>query len=123
MKSSARQAFAAPFPFLRATLRYMQNRYGSYRAMEVIYRELFVRELLRLGIEDRFFPVGAAANHGLLYLVLRCYVELPLRRVLDVGAGQTACCCCSMRSIANSARPRSSRWNMTRPGPDTSADR
>jgi predicted RNA methylase len=58
--------------------------------MEVIYRDLFVRELQRLGIEDRFFPVGAAANHSLLYLVLRCYLELPLRRILDVGAGQTS---------------------------------
>lgn len=58
--------------------------------MEVVYRDLFVRELARLGIEDRFFPVGSAANHSLLYLVLRCYVELPLRRILDVGAGQTS---------------------------------
>ncbi len=90
MKSSARQAFVAPYPFLRAAIRYMQDRYGSYRPMEVIYRELFVRELHRLGIEDRFFPVGAAANHGLLYLVLRCFVELPMQRVLDVGAGQTS---------------------------------
>lgn len=57
--------------------------------MEVIYRDLFVRELQRLSIEDRFFPVGGAANHGLLYLVLRCYVELPVQRILDVGAGQT----------------------------------
>jgi hypothetical protein len=43
-----------------------------------------------LGIEDRFFPVGPAANHGLLYLVLRCYVEFPPLRILDVGAGQTS---------------------------------
>lgn len=58
--------------------------------MEVIYRDLFARELQRLGIEDRFFPVGSAANYGLLYLVLRCYLELPLQRILDVGAGQTS---------------------------------
>ncbi|MEJ0100918.1 MAG: hypothetical protein WDO12_14920 [Pseudomonadota bacterium] len=90
MKSSARRSFVAPYPFLRGAIRYLQDRYGSYRSMEVIYRELFVRELRRLDIEDRFFPVGAAANHGLLYLVLRCYVELPVRRVLDVGAGQTS---------------------------------
>ena len=58
--------------------------------MEPIYRDLFVRELARLGIEDRFFPVASAANHSLLYLVLRCFVELPLQRILDVGAGQTS---------------------------------
>lgn len=74
---------------LRPTLRSLRRRTSIHEGMEVIYRDLFVRELQRLGIEDRFFPVGAAANHSLLYLVLRCYVELPLPRILDVGAGQT----------------------------------
>lgn len=77
------------FPRLRKAFRSLRRRYGNHQSMEVIYRDLLVRELHRLGIEDRFFPVGAAANHSLLYLVLRCYVELPVRRVLDVGAGQT----------------------------------
>ena len=79
----------APFPWMRKTLRTLRRRHGSHQAMEVVYRDLLVRELHRLDIEDRFFPVGSAANHSLLYLVLRCYVELPVRRVLDVGAGQT----------------------------------
>ena len=78
------------FPFLGQAIRSLRRRYGNHLAMEVIYRDLFVRELQRLGIEDRFFPVGAAANHSLLYLVLRCYMELPVRRILDVGAGQTS---------------------------------
>ncbi len=79
----------APFPWMRKTLRTLRRRHGSHQSMELVYRDLLVRELQRLGIEDRFFPVGSAANHSLLYLVLRCYVELPVRRVLDVGAGQT----------------------------------
>jgi hypothetical protein len=79
----------ASFPWLRKTLRKLRRHHGSHESMEVIYRDLLVRELQKLGIEDRFFPVGSAANYSLLYLVLRCYVELPIRRVLDVGAGQT----------------------------------
>lgn len=76
--------------FVRRAARSLLRRYGNHQAMELVYRDLFVRELARLGIEDRFFPVASAANHSLLYLVLRCYVELPLQRILDVGAGQTS---------------------------------
>jgi hypothetical protein len=79
-----------PFPWVRKALRSLRRRHGNHQSMEAIYRDLVVRELQRLGIEDRFFPVGAAANYSLLYLVLRCYVEMPVRRVLDVGAGQTS---------------------------------
>src|SRR5262245_35494224 len=75
---------------LRETIRCLRRRSPRHEAMAVIYRDLFVRELQRLGIEDRFFPVGPAANHGLLYLVLRCYLEFPALRILDVGAGQTS---------------------------------
>jgi hypothetical protein len=74
---------------MRKAIRSLRRKYGNHQAMEMVYRDLLVRELRRLEIEDRFFPVGAAANHSLLYLTLRCYVELPVRRVLDVGAGQT----------------------------------
>lgn len=81
--------FKARSAFMRRAMRSLLRRYGTHQAMELVYRDLFVRELARLGIEDRFFPVGSAANHSLLYLVLRCYVELPLQRILDVGAGQT----------------------------------
>lgn len=90
MTDSKGKTFSAPFPFLRDALRTWHKKYGAHEAMEIVYRELLGRELQRLSIEDRFFPVGAAANHGLLYLVLRCYLELPLTRILDVGAGQTS---------------------------------
>ncbi len=36
-------------------------------AMEIVYRDLFLRDLKRLGIPDDFYPIGSAANHGLLY--------------------------------------------------------
>lgn len=58
-------------------------------ALEIIYRDLFVRELAKLGEEDRFFPVGGAANYSLLYLILRVGMELEPRSVLDIGAGQS----------------------------------
>lgn len=90
MQKDSRSRFRTRSLFLRRAVRSLLRRYGNHQAMELVYRDLFVRELARLGIEDRFFPVGSAANHSLLYLVLRCYVELPLRRILDVGAGQTS---------------------------------
>jgi len=59
-------------------------------AMEIVYRELFLRDLAKLGLEDRYYPVGWAANHGLLYLVARCFTELPVTHVLELGAGQSS---------------------------------
>ena len=58
-------------------------------ALEVIYRDLFRRELGSIGEEDRFFPTGGAANYSLLYLIARIAVEFRPRHVLDVGAGQS----------------------------------
>ena len=63
--------------------------YKTKPGMEVIYRDLFVRELTRVGIEDDFFPVGGAANYSLLYLILRALTEFPVAAILEVGAGQT----------------------------------
>lgn len=77
---------------LRHPLRRIVSRPSPFTpepAMEVIYRDLFLRELARLGEEDRFFPVGGAANHSLLYLILRIGCEYRPRSVLDIGAGQT----------------------------------
>ena len=58
-------------------------------ALEVIYRDLFLRELALLGEEDRFFPTGGAANYSLLYLILRLGSEFRPASVLDIGAGQS----------------------------------
>ena len=59
-------------------------------AREAIYRDLFVRELAKLDIDDRFFPVGGAANYSLLYTILRIGAEYRPARVLDIGAGQSS---------------------------------
>jgi predicted O-methyltransferase YrrM len=58
-------------------------------AMEVIYRDLFLRELMEAGIRDTFYPVGASGNHGLLYFIARCVRQLPLQMVVELGAGQS----------------------------------
>lgn len=58
-------------------------------ALESIYRDLFRRELAKLGETDDFFPIGGAANYSLLYLILRIGREMRPRSVLDIGAGQS----------------------------------
>jgi len=79
-------------PSLRHRLKTLAGRadpLSAEPAMEVIYRDLFRRELATLGEEDRFFPIGGAANYSLLYLILRIGMELRPRSVLDIGAGQS----------------------------------
>lgn len=79
-------------PNLRRSLRRLTGAPGPFAiepALEVIYRDLFLRELALLGEEDRFFPTGGAASYGLLYLILRIGSEFRPRAVLDVGAGQS----------------------------------
>ena len=59
-------------------------------SMEVVYRELFLRDLARLGLDDLYYPVGWAANHSLMYLIARCFIELPVVNVLELGGGQSS---------------------------------
>jgi hypothetical protein len=57
---------------------------------ECVYQSLLRRDLARLGITDDFYPVGGAANHGLLYAILRIASECRPRAVLEFGAGQSS---------------------------------
>jgi hypothetical protein len=57
--------------------------------LESVYRDLFTRDIASLGMEDVYYPVGHAANHSLLYLVMRCVRELEPAQILELGAGQT----------------------------------
>jgi len=58
-------------------------------------RELFYRNLLWDGAQSAsvklpvLFPVGNAANYSLLALIFRACHELPVERVLELGAGQS----------------------------------
>lgn len=67
-----------------------RQRLGNHGGWEVIYRDLYVRDLARMGLEDTYYPTGAAANSGLLYVLTRMMNELPVKRVLEVGAGQSS---------------------------------
>jgi predicted O-methyltransferase YrrM len=68
----------------------MWNAVSTKPALETVYRDLFVRDLTRLELNDLYYPVGGAANYGLLYLITRCFLELPIRNAIEMGAGQSS---------------------------------
>lgn len=70
--------------------RVAQGRWLCKPEMEPVYQALLQRDLEALGLADEYYPVGGAANHGLLYLILRCFNDLELGNVLELGAGQTS---------------------------------
>ena len=39
--------------------------------LEAVYQRIFERDLERIGAENKYYPVGTAANYGLLYVLLR----------------------------------------------------
>jgi predicted O-methyltransferase YrrM len=59
--------------------------YGS----ELVYQGIVHREFDRLEIDRPFYPVRSAASYSYLYLLLRLCSELPVRRVLELGCGQS----------------------------------
>jgi predicted O-methyltransferase YrrM len=62
----------------------------TFPGLEPVYQRIFEREIGRLGIADEFFPVGSAANYGLMYAVLRVACEFKPKTILELGAGQTS---------------------------------
>lgn len=76
------QSYGAIYGLLR-TARWLNP------AMEIVYRELFLRDIRRLEIADDFYPVGSAANHSLLYAITRAFTEFPVGNVLELGCGQS----------------------------------
>jgi hypothetical protein len=73
----------------REMIRAWRNATLLLPSQEIIYRELFLRDLKVLGIEDQFYPVRAAANHGLLYVLTRAFRDFQIGSVLEFGAGQS----------------------------------
>ncbi|MGY8667498.1 hypothetical protein Q3C01_34805 [Bradyrhizobium sp. UFLA05-109] len=60
-------------------------------SMETVYQHIFERDLSSINADGvRFYPVGSAANYGLLYLLLRAALDYPIKEVLELGAGQTS---------------------------------
>jgi len=59
------------------------------RTNELMYQTLFAWCCERNGLEKRFHPLRSAANHSLLYLLGRILEENPVKRIVELGAGQT----------------------------------
>jgi hypothetical protein len=57
---------------------------------EAVYQTIVDRDLSRLSISNRFYPLGGAANYGLLYIILRAAQEFEIRSLIELGAGQTS---------------------------------
>ena len=56
---------------------------------EVVYQNLFDIQCRNRGITNEFYPVGAAASYGLMYLLFRVFAEQNIRSVVELGSGQT----------------------------------
>jgi hypothetical protein len=58
--------------------------------LEAVYQRIFERDLEQVGATNKFYPVGNAANYGLLYFILRVVREVQPSSILELGAGQTS---------------------------------
>jgi predicted O-methyltransferase YrrM len=64
--------------------------FGPFARKELLYQHLFYQAAAANGLVlPALYPVQSAANYSLLYAILRAVSELPVRSILDVGAGQS----------------------------------
>ena len=56
---------------------------------ELTFQNIFDNQCRAHGLVNDFYPVGAAANYGLMYLLFRVFDELEIKRVVEFGSGQT----------------------------------
>ena len=56
---------------------------------EQIYQGIFAQQCARNGLDTVFYPVGAAASYSQLYLLTRVMKELPARRIVELGSGES----------------------------------
>lgn len=58
---------------------------------ELVYSQVFRDSLSAHNLQTPpLYPVGGAANYSLLYAILRIVSEMPVRQVLEIGAGQSS---------------------------------
>jgi hypothetical protein len=63
---------------------------GTVPNSELLYLQIFDRAVERSGLKiPPLFPVGSAANAGLLYVLFRLACDFPDRQWLELGAGQS----------------------------------
>jgi predicted O-methyltransferase YrrM len=64
--------------------------FGTYMVQELFYQNMFHHAAAASGLTlPALFPVQSAANYSLLYTILRAVTDLPVRSVLEIGAGQS----------------------------------
>lgn len=56
---------------------------------ETIFQGIFNQQCLNFRVQNDFYPVGAAASYSLMYLLMRIIKELPIRKIVELGSGQT----------------------------------
>ena len=66
----------------------LQPRFEALHA-EQTYQGIFTQQCRARGINDVFYPVGAAAGRSLLYLLTRVMSEFPVANVVELGSGQS----------------------------------
>ena len=74
--------------YARARLAFARGT-ATQPALEIVYKDLFARDLAALGLADEFHATGSAANYGLLYLLLRIVSALRPKVIVELGAGQS----------------------------------
>lgn len=67
---------------------------------ELLFQNLVSRDLASLGVQNNFYPIGAAASYGLLYLPMRILQENAIDSIVEFGSGE------STRLIDAIKRPR-----------------
>jgi len=87
MKINARDFFKAKWIYRCHRLR---SKFGTTPTVEVLFQNMVQNGVQALGLSvPPLYPRGGAANYSLLYAILRIATELPIKRVLEIGAGQS----------------------------------
>jgi hypothetical protein len=69
--------------------RHWAAEFGDHGYLEPIYQRLFLRELARHGLSDKYTPVQSAANYSLLFILLQSVVQAQPAEILELGCGET----------------------------------
>ena len=95
MKGSSLRALNASLWLMRninSHLQWLSENWPSSSRLtgrELIFQNLVHRQFDRIGFDQPLYPVRCAAGYSYLYLILRAIEELPVRRVLELGAGES----------------------------------
>jgi len=75
---------------ITTVINHLRKFYYRIPALESVYQGFLTRDLNTLGLPNDFYPVPGAANHSLLYVILRAVKELTPQSVVEFGAGQSS---------------------------------